>query len=159
VRVTAARAGVAVKADALAGARAADEAAARFAVADGDTPPAASTAMAADALDRAERATVAATQLAVEAQQRYLVAVHVNIDALTDSIVARHDAVRAEASQALDVLTSAIRESVALTDLARELDLDAIRPRRPIFRPRVQRRRVDPAEAPLAPIRVALGET
>ena len=142
----------------LAAASAGDEAAAREAVAAGEVPPTGTTENAADAADRAERAVAASAQLEVEAQAQYLAVVAGHFDELVANVTARHEAVRGEASQATDILAGAIRESIVLDDLAREVDLGGIRARRPRFEPKVQRRRKDPADAALAPLRAVLGE-
>ena len=158
-RTTATTADLAIAKDTLAAADAADEAAARDAVAAGKTPPAGTTASVADAAERAERAVAASAQLEVKAQAHYLAVVAEHFDALVANVTARREAVRGEASQAMDILAGAVREGIVLDDLARELHLGAIRARRPRFEPKVQRRRKDPADAVLAPLRAVLGES
>lgn len=157
-RTTAMTANLAVAKATVAAASAGDEAAAREAVAAGKVPPTGTTDNAADAADRAERAVAASAQLEVEAQAHYLAVVAEHFDNLVANVAARREAVRGEASQAMDILAGAVREGIVLDDLARELHLGAIRARRPRFEPKVQRRRKDPADAVLAPLRAALGE-
>ena len=157
-RMTAVRGELAAKREDLAAARATDASAARAAVASGKTPPTAGATKVADAVDRAERAVPAADQLAQQAQREYLAACAEHFGTLAATLHERQAAVRDEGRSALDALAGALRESIALADLERELQLDAIRSARPMFDPRRQRRRKDPADEILAPVRARLGE-
>jgi hypothetical protein len=156
-RVDAARAVLAAKHEQLAAARAADEAAARDAVARGEDPPPDTTAPAADGLARGQRAVPAAWALAREAQVSFLTVVADHFEELVALVDDRRRAVLSEAQRALDVLAEAIRESVALGDLTRELHIESIRARRPNFSPQRRTRRKDPAASVLDPVRSALG--
>lgn len=157
-RVTAVRGAVAATRAALDSARTTDEAAARDAVAAGRTPPAATIAKAADALDRAQRSVPAAEQLARAAQAHYLDVCSSHFDELTAALRDRRQTVRDEGLLALAVVAQAIRDTIALDELATEMNIDSIRARRAAFRPVRHTRRKDPADEALAAARAALGE-
>jgi hypothetical protein len=156
-RRTTVQGAVAVARQELEAARAADQVAAHAAVAGGDTPPKAAATAAADALDRAMRAIPAAEQLAREAQAAYLATVADRFEELTATLDDRRRAVHEQAQSALDVLAGALRESLALDELAVEMNLGAIKARRPLFEPVRRSRRKDPTDPLLDPVRKALG--
>lgn len=137
----------------VAAAQAADGASAHFAVQSGKTPPAATAPKAADDLERAERAVTAAEQIARGTQNTMLRLVLEHLPALRAAAIARQDAVRASAQEAIDVVAVALREADALNVLLHELDEHAIQGKAPLFTPRYPRRRQDPAEEALKRVR------
>lgn len=79
-----------------------------------------------------------------------------NIAELHRAVRDRQAQIRDQANEALDIVYATLTERDALNGLLRELDLNGISGRNPIFKPRVPRRRRDLAAEQLAGVRELL---